>query len=304
MNEAAYLGAWLPALARVPSRFAWQVAGHIGDGGKTEQQNLLHWLSERFAKMFPAARPEEHGQWAAAHVRMLRQERLDALAFQRFGRAGGPRIDIEGLAQVQQLSRERQGFILVLNHFDRLLTAPVALARYGIATDVLTMPVLDNPDLSAASRKFLLRKIATYTQVTQGTWRTTDEGMRPVLKSLKEGRAWVILADAWRPEFGRLREHAFLGGWLQLPTGIERLAESANVPLIHGVSYTQAPAHMVVRLEAMDGSPREAINTVVRQLERDVQTRPWAWWHWGLLDRMWRPRVSGPATAGANNDHK
>ena len=224
---------------------------------------------------------------------MLAQEKIDAMAFDRLGRRGGPSIELHGVECVQKLAGAGRGFILVLNHFDRLLTAPIALARRGIATNVLTMPVLENPELGLSQRRFLLKKIARYIHETGGKWHTTADGMRTVHDSLRHGGAWVILADAWRPEFGRMRDHPFLGGRLSLPTGIERLALSTGAPLLHAVTYSQQPDRLQVVVEALPEEPTQAIDRVIQRLDEDVRARPWGWWHWGLWDQMWRPSPEG-----------
>ncbi len=278
-----------PLLARLPTRLPWHLAAPLGRESGAERARLLQWLQQRFAQVFAQSTPAQQAQWARAHLAMLAQEMVDAMAFHRLGAAGGPCVDLQGLAHVQALQARGQGFILVLNHFDRLLTAPVALARHGIVTHVLTMPVLDNPELQGPMRRFLMRKIEGYTRATGGTWRSTSEGLRPVLEGLRAGQAWVILADAWRPEFGRLRSHSFLGGNLQLPTGIERLAQSAGVPLLQAVTYTDTPAKLRVVVAPLPSQPGRAIDQAIARLQADVCERPWAWWHWGLWEQMWRP---------------
>lgn len=289
MTRDGSLDLLFPLMARVPTTLPWRLAGRIGRESAAEREHLLRWLEGLFARVFPNATAAEHAQWAKAHLAMLAQEMVDAMAFHRLGRFGGPSIDLQGVEHAKSLARQGRGFILVLNHFDRLLTAPVALARAGIATNVLTMPVLDNPELQAAQRRFLLRKIHGYTKVTGGTWHTTSDGLRPVHESLRAGQGWVILADAWRPEFGRLRGHPFLGGELNLPTGIERLAQSTGVALLHAVTYSRSPDRLEVVVEPLPENPRQAIDTVIQRLEQDVLARPWAWWHWGLWDQMWQP---------------
>ena len=82
---------------------------------------------------------------------------------------------------------------------------------------------------------------------------------------------------------------AFLGGKLSLPTGIERIARSTRVPLLHATTYTRGPSRLKVVLEPLPDNPERAIDETIRRLERDVRAHPWAWWHWGLLDRMWKP---------------
>lgn len=278
----------VPFMSRWPTTLPWLMAGGVSIRRK-QGVDFVQWLAERFSQIFPQSTHGEHIEWARAYFLMLAQEKMDAMAFGRLGRRGGPSIDLHGIDYVRESIKAGRGFILVLNHFDRLLTAPVALARHGIVTNVLTMPVLDNPDLGYSQRNFLLKKIARYVGETGGQWHTTSDGMRVVHESLRQGGGWVILADAWRPEFGRLREHRFLGGTLSLPTGIERLAQSTGAALLHAATYTQRPDHLKVVVEPLPEDPRQAIDAVIGRLDKDVQQRPWAWWHWGLWDQMWRP---------------
>lgn len=289
MTRAWSLDLLFPLIARLPTTLPWKLAGRIGRDAPAEREHLLRWLEALFARVFPDAGSAQHAQWARAHLEMLAQEMVDAMAFRRLGRPGGPAVALRGAEYARDLSRQGKGFILVLNHYDRLLTAPVALARAGISTNVLTMPVLDNPELAAAQRSFLLRKIQGYTEVTGGKWHTTSDGLRPVHESLRAGQGWVILADAWRPEFGRLRGHPFLGGRLSLPTGIERLAQSTGVPLLHAATYSRSADRLDVVVEPLPENPRQAIDQVIERLDEDVRARPWAWWHWGLWDQMWQP---------------
>lgn len=277
-----------PRMGRLPTAFPWKFVHWLGRDSVPVRRATEQFLQERFQQVFPRSTQEQRRQWAKAHMRMLAQEMLDACALQRIGVSGGPQISLTGWECVEELQRRNQGFILVLNHFDRLLTAPIALARRGLVLHNMTMPVLNNPELGDVQRDFLIKKIGTYTRITGGQWRTSDEGLRPIHEGLRTGQAWVILADAWRPEFGRMRSHAFLGGQLSLPTGIERLAQSTGAALLHATTYTDAPDRLRVRVEALPQNPREAIDLVICHLEADVKTRPWAWWHWGLWDQMWR----------------
>jgi len=288
MTRPLSLDLLFPLIAKIPTRLPWHLAGRIGRESATERESLLRWLEELFARVFIDSTAVERGQWAKAHLAMLAQEMVDAMAFHRLGRRGGPTVDLQGADLAKSLANRGQGFILVLNHYDRLLTAAVALAKDGVSTNVLTMPVLDNAELSAAQRRFLLRKIDGYTRATGGKWHTTSDGLRQVHESLRAGQGWVILADAWRPEFGRLRSHPFLGGSLHLPTGIERLAQSTGVPLLHAATYSERADRLRVVVELLPANPREAIDTVIQHLARDVAMRPWAWWQWGLWDQIWQ----------------
>ena len=284
-----------PMLAKVPSTLPWWLATKLGRERGAERRNLLRWLEARFAQIFPHANASSCAAWARAHLDMIAQEMMDAMAFQRLGRPGGPSISVTGLEHVQRLSGQGTGFILVLNHFDRQLAAPVVLAHRGIHTNVLTMPVVENPELDDAHRRFLLRKVRGYSEAVGGQWRTTGEGLGPVLEGLRAGQGWVIWADAWKPGFKRLRSHSFLGGHLTLPTGIERMAASTGVPLVYAATYSDGPSRLRVVFDPLPEDPRLAIDAVIARLERDVLERPWAWWCWGQWEQMWAPSLRGEA---------
>ena len=284
-----------PALSRVPTTIPWHLASFVGREPASARRLTEQFLLARFEQVFPDASAVEHRQWARAHLAMLAQEIMDASALHRLGQPNGPAIEVTGWEHVESLIRGNQGFILVLNHYDRLLTSAVALALRGLSLNTLTMPILENPGLGAVQRDFLIRKVQSFTRIARGQWRTSAEGMRPVLASLRAGQAWGILADVWDPEFTRLRSHPFLGGQLHLPTGIERLAESAKVPLLHAVTYSERPDRLRVVVEPLPENPRQAIDAVIQRLEQDVRARPWAWWHWGLWDQMWQPEPAPKA---------
>ncbi|MBS0403039.1 MAG: hypothetical protein JSS18_11225 [Proteobacteria bacterium] len=278
-----------PALGRMPTTLPWRLVHWLGRDAPAVRRATERFLQQRFGQVFPGATAMQHKQWARVHLDMVATEMLDAAALHRLGEPGGPGVTLRGWEHVQALRQRGRGFILVLNHYDRLLTAVIALGRRGVALNILTMPVLDNPGLGEAQRAFLVRKIAATTQITGGQWRTSSEPLRPVHEGLRKGQAWVILADAWSPEFARMREHAFLGGYLCLPTGIERLAESTGAALLHARTRSLAPDRLEVVVETLSGSPRAAIDAVIQCLDRDVRERPWAWWHWGAWEQMWQP---------------
>lgn len=278
-----------PALGHVPTVLPWRLVHWLGRDAPAARRETERFLQQRFAQVFPGATEEEHGQWARAHLDMLAAEMLDAVALHRLGMPGGPRISLRGWEHVQALQQKQQGFILVLNHFDRLLTSAIALAHRGLTLNIVTMPVVDNPGLGVAQRDFILKKIAALKKITKGQWRVSSESLRPVVQGLRNGQAWVILADAWSADFTHMRKHAFLGGHLSLPTGIERLAQSTGAALLHASTRSLAPDRLEVEVEALPDDPKTAIDTVIQHLDRDVRECPWAWWHWGLWDQMWQP---------------
>lgn len=278
-----------PLLGRIPTAMPWRLAHRLGRDPVDQRHATERYLLGRFREVFPEANDSQRQQWARAHMEMLAQEMLDSVALHRLGISGGPTVTVSGWEHVDALLRKKQGFVVVLNHYDRLLAGPIALARRGLQLHAMTMPIANNADLSLSQRRFLTNKIKAYTDITGGQWCTSNDGLRPLHEGLRSGQAWGILADAWRPEFGRLRNHAFLGGELQLPTGIERLAHSTGAALLHVRTHSQAPDQLSVQVDVLPPDPRTAIDQVIQQLHADVRERPWAWWHWGLWDQMWRP---------------
>ena len=150
MKRDWYLDVVFPALARMPTTLPWWLAGRVGDQPRPEQGRRREWLRQCFARVFPEAGAAAHAAWARAHLDMLAQERVDGLAFARLGQPGGPTVEMEGAELAEALVRRGQGFILVLTHFDRLMTPLIALARRGVTVHAVTMPIASNEELGAA----------------------------------------------------------------------------------------------------------------------------------------------------------
>lgn len=276
-----------PWLARLPGSLPWWLAPLVGHLDTAAAEGARHALVTAFGRVFPQSSPQQRHEWAERHLAMQARETLDACAFPRLHAQRGMRITLEGEAHYRAALARGRGVILVLAHYGRLLTAPVALAARGHRLSMVTMPVLDNPDLPPAMRRFLTKKVAAFGRIIGGEWISTDRPLLPVRRNLARGGAWIILADAWSPTFARLRAHPFLGGSLSLPTGIERLAAATGAALIYGATYEESPRHLHVQLRALPENPAEALGAAVAQLETDVRERPWDWWHWGLLEYIW-----------------
>lgn len=277
-----------PGLACLPGTLPWKLATRLGRDPEPARRATENFLLMRFGQMFPESTDVQRQEWARAHMNMLALEMMDGTSLPRVGSANGPSVEVTGWEHVQELSDRGKGFIIVLSHFDRLMTSLVAFARKGLVMNALTMPVLDNPDLTAVQRRFITRKVNNLVGIIKGQYRSTSESLRPVHEGLLAGEVWIILADVWSPEFGRLRKHPFLGGEIRVPTGIERLAKSTGVPLVHAISYSEGATHLRVDVDRLPAEPQLAVDAVIQRLERDVRERPWAWWQWGVLDNMWQ----------------
>ncbi|MEZ5718464.1 MAG: hypothetical protein R3E55_08420 [Burkholderiaceae bacterium] len=88
------LGLAISSIARIPTTLPWWIAGRLGGGQTVDQRRqLLRWLEDRFAQVFPRHRGAAPSM-GASPLLMLAQEKVDAMAFNRLGRSGGPSIEM------------------------------------------------------------------------------------------------------------------------------------------------------------------------------------------------------------------
>ncbi|MDR2127702.1 MAG: hypothetical protein LBP52_01350 [Burkholderiaceae bacterium] len=290
-----------PLLARMPGALPWHLAAWLGHAPRAEQLATRNYLIENFARVFPGEPARVYAQWAERHLALLAREMMDAAALHRLGQPGGVRMEMAGWEHMAQLKAQGRGVIVVLTHFDRLMASLVGMAARGMTLNHLTMPIDDNAALEPAQRAFLSRKTQSLARILKGAARTTAESLRPVHKDLQAGQTWVIVADAWSPSFRRMREHAFLGGRIRLPTGIERLARATGAAMVQATTYSRAADRLSLLIEPLPAEPEVALDQVVARLERDVRQYPWAWWHWGVFNQMWTPPASSDCD-GARRD--
>lgn len=276
--------------SRLPGRWPWRLAPwlyrhtHAEEARSTEA--AVHSL---FRAHFPDATDDTVKTWARQHVDLVAFELMDAIALRRVGHQGDVRLTIDGIEKLQHGLKAGHGAIIILTHFDRILTGPIAVANAGIPVSSLTMEIDENNELSALEKAYFHRKISTFDDMTGGTSVKRNRSVRKIYDSLAQGNTWTILADAWHPEARNKRGHPFLGKTLYLATGIERIAAHTQAALLHVTSFTEPDGSVRVRIRELQGSPEQAVDQVIAQLERDVRERPWAWWNWGLLDAMTTP---------------
>ena len=273
--------------SRLPGRWPWRLAPwlyrrtHAEEARSTEA--AVHAL---FRQHFPDAGEATVQAWARQHVDLVAFELMDAIALRRVGRGGDIPLKIDGIEHLQQGLKAGRGAIIILTHFDRILTGPIAVAQAGIPVSSLTMEIDENNQLSELEKAYFHRKISTFDDMTGGTSVKRNRSVKKIYDSLAQGNTWTILADAWHPEAKNKRGHPFLGKTLYLATGIERIAAHTQAALLHVTSFTEPDGHIRIRIRELDSAPGRAVDQVIEQLERDVRERPWAWWNWGLIDEM------------------
>ena len=276
--------------SKLPGRWPWRVAPwlyrrtHAQEAQSTEAAVLA-----LFRQHFPDASDATVREWARLHVNLVAYELMDAIALRRVGCQGDVRLKVEGMDKLQRGLKAGRGAIIILTHFDRILTGPIAVAQSGVPVSSLTMEIDENNELSSLEKAYFHRKISTFDDMTGGISVKRNRSIKKIYESLGRGDTWTILADALHPEAKNKRAHPFLGKTLYLATGIERIAAHTDSALLHVTSFTEPDGTVRIRIRDLEGTPEQAVDQVIQQLERDVRERPWAWWNWGLLDALTTP---------------
>ncbi len=292
------LGEWrlalaYPALARLPLSLAWRSAARIGRWSGPERRNALIAVRAGLEKAFPGigADAKRLRGWTRDYLDMFSHEAMDVFCMPRLNRENvGRYIHLRGMDHLEETRRGGLGVILVLNHYSRVIMILVRLGLLGVRMSMLTMRIDEgNPDLSPFMRAFLRTKVERLLGFMGGKCLTLGENLRPVYEGLRRGEIWIILSDAYMPQFGSWREFPFLGGILRLPGGIERIAARTGARLIYGVTHESGPDRLDCELRPLPPDPAEGLAAAVRELEKDVLASPGEWWQWNILDYIWRP---------------
>ena len=113
MTKDRYLDHIYPSVAHLPTTLPWRLAGWLGDKLPRQQATLKFWLASHFSRVFPLATFAQCHEWAGAHLRMLAEEKVDAMAFHRLGHNGGPTVDLQGAGLAQALAQRKHAMALL-----------------------------------------------------------------------------------------------------------------------------------------------------------------------------------------------
>ena len=155
--------------SKLPGRWPWRVAPwlyrrtHAQEAQATEAA-----LVTLFRQHFPDASDATVRDWARLHVNLVAYELMDAIALRRVGCQGDVRLKVEGMDKLQRGLKAGRGAIIILTHFDRILTGPIGVAQSGVPVSSLTMEIDENNELSSLEKAYFHRKISTFDDMTGG----------------------------------------------------------------------------------------------------------------------------------------
>lgn len=291
-------------VSRLPMPLAYQIAEYVGSFDYRRRADLRQVIGSGLAAALPEARdPAQREEWARRYCHMMSREIMDAFFMSRLNQANSTRLvtmPADSLARMRTLREDGRGTIVVMAHYGRLNLLLLALAMAGYDLGMLTIAVDErNPELSPVDRAYLGNKVAALQKQIRGRWVSLGDNLRGLYQGLKSGEIIVILMDAYHAGQDDNRiDLPFLGGHLNVSQGIVRLAEKTGARMIYGAVRDPLPSETekaswqaVATLRPLPDNPEEALKQSVAWLEQDVLDMPWLWWHWNILDYIWKPAV-------------
>lgn len=144
-------------------------------------------------------------------------------------------LDIEPLQRMLAKRRSGRGLVVVMPHLDNLFVGLVGLARCGVAVNLMTSDVVQDPRVHPALRVFFAKKYASYEALMSGGrfMPVSTAGRRHFLASLGRSEIVAVMSDApaspegpgtWVQWFGKERKMANSALRMALETGSELVA--------------------------------------------------------------------------------
>lgn len=291
------LGRWLRyyalfrPLAQLPLPLAYRAAGLLGRSDYHRQAAVRTAIANSLRRVLPPPDETTLQHWLQNYFAMLARETLDVFTMAARTPANSRsllRLRPGSLAVLRDAQRGGRGVIIAMAHYSRLNMLLLALALAGERLGMLTM-VTDgrNPGLNALERRYLNDKIRTLLGFIGGSWITLGDDLRRLYTVLAAGETLVLLFDAFTPERPQKKLMApFLGGELVVSRGIARLAERTGARVVYGVAH-ERDWRIEAELRPLPDQPEAALVTAVAELERDLRSAPWLWWHWNILELIW-----------------
>lgn len=270
----------LPLLARLPLYIGYRLASYLGRRyfmryDAAWVQAYRQGLAQRYAQ------PSLVDHYLRLHLSLMAKEELDVYHLARMNAQNYTRWVRFDL---QALHADPGPKCLLIGHYNRTILLS-ALGLAGQPAGVLTTDIQHNPNLDAFQKAYLAQKMQHAMTNMQGSWLTTDQNPRAILRALRANEALVIAIDTPGPE-----SIAFMGGRLQLAAGIHRLGDKAGASYYY-LRLLPRPASRyaidvtAIKLQPDQGGPLQA---AVDLLQQDIAAHPWLWWQWNALNCLWK----------------
>lgn len=277
-------------LSLLPERIAYWFASRLGDWDSRQENDWAAAFSRGLRLAFPLQTESFIAGSVQAHFRMMAREVLDVFYLPRRRVAHlGSVFFPSGFEILKRPEMDGRGTIIAMAHYGRPIMLSTALGLSGYRIGMLSQAVDErNTALNQVEQRYLQYKMRHTVAQAGGSWITTMGSMRRLYEALNRGETIIIMLDVFEPDPAKRFQAPFLGGILEIPTGIIRVAKKTGARLVYGVARelgrTVAP-----ELRPLPDDPEAALAVAVRELEKDVLEAPWQWWQWRQFEHVWRP---------------
>ncbi len=294
MSDAFRIDYVYPMLANLPAPLAYRAAAGFGWWSKTERIKAEQAYRTGLLQMFPALnqKPSELDSLVEKSLTMFAHEAMDIYRMPHLRKQNkvNSLVSVTGLDALETARRNGQGIIFLMAHYGRPLTLLMRLGDMGIRLGMITMP-LDGEDSKKHSPlfRYLRQKTAEAQLNMGGVWLQQGQNMRPLYRGLMEGEIWVIMFDA-QPSAGSSERMTvpFMNGYLNVPGTIIHIAKKCNARFVYACVDDQEGA-LQGKIHLLPENPVMGFQSAIKELEKDVAQKPWQWWHWNILDYIWKP---------------
>lgn len=196
-------------------------------------------------------------------------------------------------ALVRKVAQGR-GLIILTAHFGRLGMIGPAMRRLGLVSAFLSATVDERATaLSPMQRWAAYRNGQSLQRFAGGQWIMADDPATRLRAVLRRAQPLIVVMDAFSSRSPQRDTFRFGAGTLAIPTGIVRLAQATDVPLVLALLHDLGNERVEMRCWDLAGSPRQAVQQAFDVLAQAVHAEPWQWWLLPNVADLWRPAPAG-----------
>lgn len=301
-KKAFLLRVFYPLLARMPKKPAYALASLLGRFDGRFDQDLRIAVGNGLRQAWPELPAPLLEARLREYAGMRAHEIMDAFWLPRMSsRDLQQLVRMDGVAELQAAQAEGKGVLLLMAHYSRLIMLLAALGDQGVRIGMLTIRIdEDNPDLIPAERRYLKNKVAALRGRINGGWVALGDSLRPLYAGLKRGEVWVVLFDAYTPDFDGWRNFDFLDRAIRLPHGVERILAGTGAQAMYASVREEGALALSGRIQPLPREPVLAFQQAVAELEKDVLRQPAQWWQWNIFEYLRRAEAGDLVTSPIN----
>lgn len=245
-NLQRYEYGWLlPLMARLPYGWARTVSDWRGAWNARESRDWtelavgFRYLAKRaergYQEVLCSFTPEQVSTLVGQRYQMIAREEYEGQLAINGSLLSKLQLDTGPLKQMLAKRRPGRGLVVVMPHLDNLFVGLVGLAQCGVAVNLMTSDVVQDPRVHPSLRTFFARKYASYEGLMSGGrfMPVSAVGRKHFLEALGRSEIVAVMSDApaspegpgtWVQWFGKERKMANSALRMALETESELVA--------------------------------------------------------------------------------